>query len=800
MAFGEDLYKSEGKCLRNIKKLHENSLKPDADQYERSRIVSLSAYKMQAKGITWNELARVWYKSMSMGLNANSKFDDVRRCVVWAAMKEKLNAQKIAVIKAAFDEVEITKQAKVRLYGVVTDATSADKKLESADVVVYDVNTSGENHFVGKTNTGPQGQYVIELEAGKYTVFFNKKEYERASFDVSIISEDKRLDKRLAPLFSASVSGTVYDASGDVPLAGVTVRVIADYETPSEDVKGLATTNASGEYLIILQKTTQRSTPYAVVASKSGYGQEVIDVVVTGNTSGVFFSLDPEVLRIPVSGDIPIDEAHFPDKGFRIYVRDNFDKYPSDGVLNYEEIRQATSVYLYKYDTDRILPHDAPDISQKKYGTVYSLQGIEYLWALQELRCIFHEITTLDISQNLELKRLDIIGNKLTVIDISENTALRSFSCYSNQLTELDVSKNTMLTELFCGYNQLTTLDVSKNTFLDALGCQGNQLSDLDISRNTVLTTLYCYSNQLTTLDLSKHIALEELECFDNQLVRLDLSQNTSLRVVYCGNNKLTSLNVGKNNALLEIECSNNQLTTLDLSNNTALDKIYCADNQLTTLKLGDNASLTELHCENNHLSNLDISHNTLLMYLYCSDNNLTTLDLRKNKSLSSLECQNNKITLLDLSNCPNIKNRNYVNCDQSVTIVLSNGKTITTSSTPSSVATDNTNVLILLASIPSFTATRTGEYIFDVSIDKEIPEDSRLFLLNESEDLGGIFTSSDKNMNISANFRAGQTYSPVIVARYEDKSQSGGCNAGAFRLMVILLSGLFVKKTSSNR
>ena len=51
------------------------------------------------------------------------------------------------------------------------------------------------------------------------------------------------------------------------------------------------------------------------------------------------------------------------------------------------------------------------------------------------------------------------------------------------------MSENVALEELTCVYNNLTTLDVSGTTALTYLGCFDNQLNCLDISNNMELST-----------------------------------------------------------------------------------------------------------------------------------------------------------------------------------------------------------------------------------------------------------------------------------------------------------------------
>ena len=261
-------------------------------------------------------------------------------------------------------------------------------------------------------------------------------------------------------------------------------------------------------------------------------------------------------------------------------------------------------------DADNITPEDMEKIaaitsldvagSYDNPGTLTSLRGIEYFEALEELSCLYNQLTSLDLSRNTALTELRCDYNQLTSLDVSQNTALTNLGCSSNQLTTLDVSRNTKLIFLDCYSNELTTLDVSRNTALTDLRCNYNQLTALDVSRNTALTDLGCSSNQLTALDVSPHTELKYLSCSSNPLKTLDVSRNTKLIDLYCISNELTSLDVSQNTALTTLLCYGNQLTELDISRNTALTELWCYGNQLTELDISRNTELTTLWCFNN--------------------------------------------------------------------------------------------------------------------------------------------------------------------------------------------------------
>ncbi len=269
--------------------------------------------------------------------------------------------------------------------------------------------------------------------------------------------------------------------------------------------------------------------------------------------------------------DNPPSNIQIPDAKFAAYLVENFDT-NKDGGISPAEAAAITKI-------------DCPSMK------IESLEGIEYCTNLTYLRCIANQLTTLDVSKNLELTELYCAHNQLTTLEISKNTKLTKLEYSDNRLPNLDVSKNTELTELGCGLNQLTTLDVSKNAKLTTLLCSQNQLTAIDVSKNTQLTDLYCDRNQLTSLDVSNNKELTNLNCMYNQMTALDVSKNTGLAKLSCSQNQLTTLDVSKNAQLTELYCAYNRLTTLDVSktnlgNSNAEHPLSCYGATLQTLWL----------------------------------------------------------------------------------------------------------------------------------------------------------------------------------------------------------------------
>lgn len=165
--------------------------------------------------------------------------------------------------------------------------------------------------------------------------------------------------------------------------------------------------------------------------------------------------------------------SKFTDKYFKSFVYSKIGKTSPDPIL-YSDVKDITALKFYSENMS-------------------SLSGIEYFIALTELNCSNKEGIP-------DASNTEYIAPGLTTLDISKNTALTKLECRYNQLTTLDLSKNTALTELYCESNKLTTLDVSKNIALTKVACGGNKLTTLFY--NSKLTVVY--SQRETWFDLYK--------------------------------------------------------------------------------------------------------------------------------------------------------------------------------------------------------------------------------------------------------------------------------------------------------
>ena len=151
------------------------------------------------------------------------------------------------------------------------------------------------------------------------------------------------------------------------------------------------------------------------------------------------------------AGGVEIDETNFPDEKFREYVKTKFDK-DNDDILSADEIAEAKEISV-------------------EGNPITSFKGIEYFTALTSLECSRTKLTSLDTSHNKKLGylRCNYIPD-LTTLNVSQNTELKVLYCNDNALADLNLTNNSALETLECGDNELTTLDLSKNTELKYFG------------------------------------------------------------------------------------------------------------------------------------------------------------------------------------------------------------------------------------------------------------------------------------------------------------------------------------------
>ena len=245
---------------------------------------------------------------------------------------------------------------------------------------------------------------------------------------------------------------------------------------------------------------------------------------------------------------------------------------------------------------------------------------------LKQLLGAWNNLSYVDLTNSPNLVWISLYENKLEEIDISNCKNLKTLDL------GLDNVNNS---------NNLTSIDVSKNINLEVLKLGGNKISNIDLKNNINLTRLEIEHNNITNIDLSNNINLNWLIIDNNYLKELDVSNNLLLTNLEVDRNQLTKLDISKNTDLIHLSAGNNKITQLDTKNNIGLRTLDVEENQLTNLDLKTNENLIRLRAYSNNFSKiLTVYKNEMFDYpdfseiLFPQDKNVNLLNIKQDNNI----------------------------------------------------------------------------------------------------------------------------------------------------------------------
>ncbi|TVZ56841.1 putative secreted protein (Por secretion system target) [Lutibacter sp. Hel_I_33_5] len=260
------------------------------------------------------------------------------------------------------------------------------------------------------------------------------------------------------------------------------------------------------------------------------------------------------------------------------------------------------------------------------------------------------QVCTADINT---IKFLDVRNLSIRLMTgIEDFRDIEQLYASKNLLTSIDVTQNLNLIKLVLGQNQITgNLNVRNNRNLELLTCDNNLITTLDVTQNIKLKGLHFSNNKVPTIDVTNLSDLEVLTFDTNLISNLDVSQNLALIDLVADNNLLPTINVTNNRLLTRLACQNNMLTSLDVTQNTVLETLAYGDNNISSIDLSQNSKIKYLFCYRNGISTIDLSSLPLLEALHCRGNILVDLDLSIQSNFVQLFGDSNKLTRLNIAN-----------------------------------------------------------------------------------------------------------------------------------------------------
>ncbi len=240
-----------------------------------SSLLYHAAYLMSEAGVPNNTLAKLWYKSLSMGYDGTSDFQTVRKNVLKAAKKIKLSEEQIVIIKNAFDAVEIFGD-RGTLEGTVSELAGNKKanteiKILHNGAVVKTISTDANGCFDLLLD---EGEYIVEVSCDgyvKYTSSIEITEDETTTVEIILVKEGV-----------GNVNGVVVSATSALSIDGVELNVRKGMNVKAGDIVKTARTNNSGEYAFELEAGY-----YTIEMIRDGYTTGYINVLVSAGANVV---------------------------------------------------------------------------------------------------------------------------------------------------------------------------------------------------------------------------------------------------------------------------------------------------------------------------------------------------------------------------------------------------------------------------------------------------------------------------------------------------------------------------------
>lgn len=249
------------------------------DAYKSGGVITHAAYLM-SKDLSKYDLEQIWYDSMSLGYNVNSTVYTVRRNVLQAAKNNHFSNEKLAVIRKAFDQVELFgERSNLKINILDTDGKKIDIKLGD-EVNILAKSTSIPDRSLNMLTPCNPVKFD-KIYPNVYTVNVKVAGYIPYVGTVEVVDKtDKTLDVVLVKSGSANITGRITSATTGAAVTDVSYKVVNGLNmTEGASIKE-GITDADGRYSFVLPAGY-----YTLIATKEGYTTGYINITANGGES-----------------------------------------------------------------------------------------------------------------------------------------------------------------------------------------------------------------------------------------------------------------------------------------------------------------------------------------------------------------------------------------------------------------------------------------------------------------------------------------------------------------------------------
>ena len=182
------------------------------------------------------------------------------------------------------------------------------------------------------------------------------------------------------------------------------------------------------------------------------------------------------------------------------------------------------------------------------------------------------------VPQDKYVTSLESDGQYIDNIDLSALTELRTLTLKRANLTTIDLSYNNKLEKLDLSQNQLRRVDLrGPSSYFNK-----SKLSDINVSYNQIDSLLFNTIYGVTKLNVSH-----------NKLNKLDLKDADNLRMLDISHNKFTRLLLNHSELIEDVNVSNNELTEVKIPPVAPIKKLNVSGNYFTLADMPNDFGLT---------------------------------------------------------------------------------------------------------------------------------------------------------------------------------------------------------------
>ncbi|WP_437824384.1 hypothetical protein [Tenacibaculum mesophilum] len=203
----------------------------------------------------------------------------------------------------------------------------------------------------------------------------------------------------------------------------------------------------------------------------------------------------------------------------------------NDGEISITEASYITEINIYAYNQTHNI-YNLTDLP--------NFPNLEVLIISKGTNGPVGTLTSLDLSQNLKLKKLSLGDLSLQNLNITQNSLLSDLILTSNNLSSINITNNRKLERLIIRYNptSLNTIDLSYNTELRTLILDDSGIDSIDVTKNGLLNMLFINRSPITELNILNNCNLKRLTCTNTNITTID-ARNCKLETITLGNKGL---------------------------------------------------------------------------------------------------------------------------------------------------------------------------------------------------------------------------------------------------------------------